>query len=143
MQKENKLTDMNEVQAATEANRIIGLLHQKLGNIEDTSDSRVFTLMNTKRGKAQEGYIQGFSIDKVLFSTTITVNFRELPRNKPFQYDNKAIISGQYKPSFVHWFLAFIQNVASQYRFPENSSNSSYAVDESPWSWYQNYDNSN
>ena len=86
--------------AAEEANTYIALLKQHLGPVVDASDQRVFIL-----NSGQEGYVDGFVIDKTLFWYTITVNFYELPRNKLFQLENQSIIGNTYKPSFAHFVL--------------------------------------
>lgn len=127
---------MTEEEAAHAANRLIGLLHQHLGRVQDTSDERVIIL-----NSGQQGYVSGFVVDHFLWSAKITVNFKELPRNKLFQYENKAIIGRMYRPSFVHYYLNHLQSIASQYDLLQYSNNR-INTEESPWNWTSNYENS-
>jgi len=132
--KSQEFDDWTAEAAAIEANRYIGLLKERLGQVreKDTSDIRVFAL-----NSGQEGYVDGFTIDKLLFMTTITVNFYEVTykRTKLFQLDNKSIIGSQYQPTFAHFFLRKIKGIAEQYRLSGDSNNKTA---DSPYNWYDN-----
>lgn len=137
---QDEISQLKVEEAARRANNLIGLLKQRLGDKpSDTSDPRIFVL-NT----GQEGFVDGFTEDKLLFSTTITVNFYEVThkRTKLFQYDQKAIIGSQYEPTFVHYILRKMIDLAQQYGITHSSAIQNQ-TDESPWSgWGSNQQNS-